>query len=94
MKKGHRSEGNTLGQVSMSKELLAKSKAYAQSKEIPWATWVRSLIVKELESGGAVQPVQPITPTLPARAGVRAAMNGERKCRDGKHCPQRKAANS
>lgn len=47
-----RGEENTLGQVSLPKELLAISKAYAKKKGLSWAAFVRTLIISELEKSG------------------------------------------
>jgi hypothetical protein len=47
--KKERSPDQALGQVSIPKELLTKSKAYAKRKGMPWATWVRTLIIAELD---------------------------------------------
>lgn len=47
--KKERSPDQTLGQVSLPKDLLCKSKAYAKRKGLPWATWVRTLIITELD---------------------------------------------
>jgi hypothetical protein len=95
--KKQRSEANTLAQVSLSRELLAKSKVYARSREMPWATWVRSLILNELEAEAkrAGSPQALIAP-----AGATAVESGgknkppTRKCRGGKHCAIPKAVNS
>ena len=74
-----RSDGNTLGQVSLPRTLLAKSKQHAKSKGLPWATWVRTLIIKELEASGVKHAAteseggdDPVHFPLPARGGAGA----------------------
>lgn len=50
MSNKERSPENVLGQVSLSRELLTRSKAFAKKKGLPWAAWVRTLIITELET--------------------------------------------
>ena len=85
-----RSDDNALGQVSLPKEMLENSKEYARSMGLPWATWVRTLIMKEMGGANAVKVAEvPRPQLLPARAGAGAVKSGERKCRvgDAAHCP-------
>lgn len=49
MSNKERKPENVLGQVSLSRELLSQSKAFAKKNGLPWATWVRTLIIKEIE---------------------------------------------
>lgn len=55
MSNKERTSENTLGQVSLPKELLARSKAYAKKKGLPWATWVRTLIIQEIDKSGKLE---------------------------------------
>ena len=76
MSNKERSPGNGLGQVSLPRDLLAESKAYAKKNGLPWATWVRTLIIKELDKakkeGGSDSGGHRQAPALPLlrRAGV------------------------
>lgn len=85
-----RSPGQTLAQLSMSKDLLVRAKAYAKKREIPFATWVRSLIITELESNKELSRPQ----FLSAPAGVRVAGPGDKPCPIVKRGCRQKAVNS
>ena len=74
---------NTLVQISMSRELEAKAKAFVKAREMPLATWVRTLILAEMSN--AQRDARPQSWSAPAGAPVapNTAQAGRRQCQGG-----------
>ena len=80
MSKDHRSKGNKVVAISMSRELHEKIKAYCKKKERDFSGWVRDLVIAELEKPEKKKAGdEPVHFRMPARNGAGMSRFGLRK---------------